>query len=640
MIGGMQKLMRFVAERFAEEFAVKGLDFRVFMRLADGQVFIDFVESRHAFFADGVRGADRLSASADAAAGAGHDFDEVVRAGSLPDLLHDDAGVPQGMSYGDTDFPAVQRHGAFLDSVESADIVEVEFFQCFAGDFFVDRAQGRFHDAACGAEDRAGAGAGAERAVKVALRQIAEGKTDVFDELDELARGEDDIDVLHAVASHFRPGGFKFLGGTRHDGHGDDLADVDAGLFRIICFGDGAEHAHGGFCRGQMVAAVREMLFHIVDPAGTAGGHHGQGAAVLQAVEEFRAFFHDREVGAEVGVEYLVEAQKLQRRDHLSGYDGTRLHAEGIAEGDADGRGDLYDDMFLRILQGVEYFLRIVLFDDRAGRADQAALAAEDAVRSFHRFVERRGDDDVAAASGIGQGGDALHVLAGADAASAADAFRGIAHDGRIGFDAGLLFDYAGQRGFQNVEPAAEALQVAVLIARAAQAVFVMVGQHQLEDGDLRIADDLRVGMDVHAFPDFGRAGREQTSLARDLDGAETAVRFDALVFMVAEMRDIDSELLRRLHDFRSFRNFKRDIVDGQMNHRDFLGFVFSGHYSAPPISNTSGNASIADCRVFCAVSPSPHREDMLMTRAMVAMMRISSRVAVWLAILSKMILI
>lgn len=62
----------------------------------------------------------------------------------------------------------------------------------------------------------------------------------------------------------------------------------------------------------------------------------------------------------------------------------------------------------------------------------------------------------------------------------------------------------------------------------------MMVGQHELQDGDLRVAHNLGVGMDIHAFPDLGRAGSEQAALARDFDGAEAAVRLDALVLVIA----------------------------------------------------------------------------------------------------------
>ena len=106
-------------------------------------------------------------------------------------------------------------------------------------------------------------------------------------------------------------------------------------------------------------------------------------------------------------------------------------------------------------------------------------------------------------------------------------------------------------------------MQVAVLVAGAAQTVFMMVGQHKLEDGYLRVADNLGVGMDVHAFPYFGGAGGQESPFAGDFDGAQTAMRLDALVFVVAQVRNVDANSLGCLHDFRAFGHFDRDIVDG-----------------------------------------------------------------------------
>ena len=104
--------------------------------------------------------------------------------------------------------------------------------------------------------------------------------------------------------------------------------------------------------------------------------------------------------------------------------------------------------MFIFVLQGIEHLLGIVFFDDGAGGADEAALAAEDAVSLFHGLVKGGGDTDIAAASGVGQRSDSLYVLAGSYTSAAADTFGWVADDGGIGFDARFFFYYAGQVGF------------------------------------------------------------------------------------------------------------------------------------------------------------------------------------------------
>ena len=132
----------------------------------------------------------------------------------------------------------------------------------------------------------------------------------------------------------------------------------------------------------------------------------------------------------------------------MAGDDGARFQTKGVAQGHTDGGSHLYDNVFVFVLQGIEHLLGIVFFDDGAGGADEAALAAEDAVGLFHGLVKGGGHGNVAAASGIGQGRNALYVLAGANTSAAADAFGWVAHDGGVRLDARFFFDHAGQVGF------------------------------------------------------------------------------------------------------------------------------------------------------------------------------------------------
>lgn len=128
------------------------------MRFAQRQAAVNLVEGGHALFADGVGRTDGLAAATDAAAWAGHDFDEVIGAGALLDLFHDAAGIAQCMGNADADLTPVDVYAAFLDAFEAADFVERKFFECLASEFFVDCAQGSFHDTASCAEDSSGTG--------------------------------------------------------------------------------------------------------------------------------------------------------------------------------------------------------------------------------------------------------------------------------------------------------------------------------------------------------------------------------------------------------------------------------------------------------------------------------------------------
>ena len=72
---------------------------------------------------------------------------------------------------------------------------------------------------------------------------------------------------------------------------------------------------------------------------------------LLEAREQLGAFLHDGEVGGEVGVEHGVEAQPAQGRDHLAGHQRARRVAEALAQGRADGRRGLHDDVLGRVVE-------------------------------------------------------------------------------------------------------------------------------------------------------------------------------------------------------------------------------------------------------------------------------------------------
>ncbi len=308
MIVGVKKMMGHVGQRLAEEVLVERDDVRVLVGFPIGEPFVNLVERFDAFFADFVGGVIGLSAAADAAAGAGHDLDEVVVAFAFLEAVHHLARVEERMADRDLDFSHAEVVGCFLDAREPAHVVEFQRLRLFARNFFVNGAERRFHDAARRAEDCAGAGACAERAVKLAFRQVFEGKADVADQLDEFAGGQHSVHVAHSVAANFRTRRLEFLRGAGHDGDGKDILDRDARVLRVISLGNRAEHGHRGFRRGKVRQKLRIVLFDEIDPAGAAGSHHRHDAAVLDAVQQLRAFLHDGEVGAEVRVEDPVEA--------------------------------------------------------------------------------------------------------------------------------------------------------------------------------------------------------------------------------------------------------------------------------------------------------------------------------------------
>ena len=95
-----------------------------------------------------------------------------------------------------------------------------------------------------------------------------------------------------------------------------------------------------------MLCILRCIGFTIFDPRRTAGGDHRQGSAVLQAVQKLGSFLHDRQIGREIGIEYLVKSQALESRHQTSCADNARLFAQCLRQRNADGRSHLDNQFF------------------------------------------------------------------------------------------------------------------------------------------------------------------------------------------------------------------------------------------------------------------------------------------------------
>ena len=101
MVMRMQEPMRDLAARFLEQVLVQFCDVRVFVTLTDLFLGVDRVEGLGPpaieVVVDGIDAVRRigLAAAADAAAGTGHDLDDVVLGGPPLDVLQDHARVAQ-----------------------------------------------------------------------------------------------------------------------------------------------------------------------------------------------------------------------------------------------------------------------------------------------------------------------------------------------------------------------------------------------------------------------------------------------------------------------------------------------------------------------------------------------------------------
>ena len=125
-----------------------------------------------------------------------------------------------------------------------------------------------------------------------------------------------------------------------------------------------------------------------------------------------------------------------KRRDHLAGHERTGRVVEALAQGGADRRGRLDDDVFVGSSRA-SHTSSIWLRSDGAHRAHGGALAALDADDLAEVLREGRADHGREAAALGEQPADALHVVAHRHAAPAGDALAGVADQGR-----GALVDH------------------------------------------------------------------------------------------------------------------------------------------------------------------------------------------------------
>ena len=169
------------AERFAVEVTVKSLDFGVFVARAAGHLLVALVEARNAGFAEHVgfvAEGGRLAAAGDAAARAGHHFDEVIELVRFACVETADelARIGGAVDDGNVDVVAGDRDGRLLHVLHAAhggEVIELGR-SLFAGQMAVGGAKRSLHDAAGIAEDGAGARAFAHQAVVLAVGQIGE----------------------------------------------------------------------------------------------------------------------------------------------------------------------------------------------------------------------------------------------------------------------------------------------------------------------------------------------------------------------------------------------------------------------------------------------------------------------------------
>ena len=307
-------------------------------------------------------------------------------------------------------------------------------------------------------------------------------------------------------------------------------------------------------------------MLAVLDPSGRAGGEHGQGAAVLDAVDQLGGLFHDGQVSSEVGIEDLVEAQALQGLSHLAGHAGADGHAELFAQSHADSGSGLHDHDLLRIVDGGPDLVGVVLFLQGADGAGVDALAAEDAVGLQDVLVEGGSDLGLEAALNRTDGADLLHLTAGSQAAAAQDALVGIAHDGGREGVQGVLDVGALEAVLIRAQLDGQLLQLAVLAADAGEALALVVGQDQFQHGLAGRADSGGVGLDDHALGHRHHTGSGQGAGAH-VHHTHTAGADLVDVLQVAQGGNMDVGLTGSFQDGRTGRNADLHAINRNVKH-------------------------------------------------------------------------
>ena len=566
----MEELFAKFGARLAKEFLVEFLDVGVVVRLTEGHALIDIVEDLGTLLAIGIEdigsflgfevGFDEgLATAVDAATRAAHDFDESIGGFAGADIVEERLGIAHARGDRDLDLGALDVDFGFLDRFQTTAGMEVDGAIFFAGQPEVGRAEGRFHNAAGDAEDNASARVFAQQIlVKFFFGKFVPEDTGAADHNREFAGGEDRVDVGELLHCRIlRTVGFVLLRGAGHNGDDEDVLRVEIMRLGEVGFDDRAFHLVRRLAGRDMRDDVLVEELHVVDPARRARGDLGEDAFVLDTEEELLRFFHDGEVGAEVGVEDAVEAQAMEGGGHPAGAILLAdLMAEFLGDGGTDGRSGLDDDE-LALLEGAVDEVDFAVFGESARGADVDALAALDAGNVSEGGVLGRADNGVEATLFEAEDADSLRLFAALDAAAAEDALGGIADDARGAFVKRGLGFRAFIGTLTGTGDVGDFEEFALTVFDALLAVFRVVGEEKF-DGSATGFDGHR-GRDFDLEALFGRdvgdrvdAGGEELAAAggRDFDQADAAGgKAVFAVVPVAEGGDVESAKARGLEN-------------------------------------------------------------------------------------------
>ena len=220
---------------------------------------------------------DRLSAAADTAAGAGHDFYEVIRYIAAPDSLEEFSGVAEATDNGGAYRSSVKVEDCFCECIvliDGADVVKEIRVRIFGGQSMVSGTKCCFHDAAGSAKDDAGTGPLLHEAVWLAVSQHFRPEVGFTQHAGELSCGQYDVHVLTCVffivEIHVC---LCFFCNTGHNGYGHNVFRIHADGLRKVSLHNRAKHLLRRFRGRKLRHHFRELGFNKTQPA-RAGGEH------------------------------------------------------------------------------------------------------------------------------------------------------------------------------------------------------------------------------------------------------------------------------------------------------------------------------------------------------------------------------
>ena len=228
--------------------------------------------------------------------------------------------------------------------------------------------------------------------------------------------------------------------------------------------------------------------------------------------------------------------------------DLARLHAEHLAERNADGRGDLDDDLLLRILQIPPEILGIVLRKNCSGRTDRSTQPAPHAFSGGQVLIHGRSNARLATATEEVDRTDSLDFPAGTNAIAAKDAFLRIANDGRTALVERRFLEQLLVADLVDAESPRQSLKLAGCALSASRTALFVACQQEFQRHFSHPADRFGVRPDDHTrFRRRRATGHDAEPF--DIHQAEAACTVDAQFTVVAEGRNIDPGLPRHFEN-------------------------------------------------------------------------------------------